>query len=240
MTHLLNINSGMVKINIKKLSVLFRIEMVCLALIYGCIGKSNAQESQVHLPATNYYLSSDRSVDPVLDITNPPSAFALKTNLLYAATLTPNLALEVGLGKKTSLEIGGGYNFYESDNGKRWKHWLVQPEFRYWLCERFNGTFLGVHALGGEYNFAKIDLPFSVFKGLKDNRYEGHFYGGGLVVGYQWILSKRWNLEVSVGGGYVRVHYDKYDCATCGSSVENDVKNYWGPTKAAVSLLLFL
>ncbi len=40
------------------------------------------------------------------------------------------------------------------------KHWLVHPEFRYWLCERFNGHFFGVHLLGGEYNISKVKLPF--------------------------------------------------------------------------------
>ncbi len=35
---------------------------------------------------------------------------ALKNNLLYDATTTPNLALEIGLGKKTTLDLYGGYN----------------------------------------------------------------------------------------------------------------------------------
>lgn len=30
---------------------------------------------------------------------------SLKTNLLYGATVTLNLAFEIGLGKKTSLEL---------------------------------------------------------------------------------------------------------------------------------------
>jgi len=176
----------------------------------------------------------------VFHITRSPSPVALKINLLHAATLTPNLALEFGLGRKTTLEIGGGYNFYEPDNGKRWKHWLVQPEFRWWFCEPFNGSFLGLHALGGEYNFAKIDLPLAVFDDLKDYRYEGYYYGAGVVFGYQWILGRRWNLEASVGVGYVRVHYDKYNCASCGGAIDKGTKNYWGPTKAAISFLYFL
>lgn len=36
--------------------------------------------------------------------------FAVKTNVLYWATTTPNLGFEVGLGEKTSLELIGGYN----------------------------------------------------------------------------------------------------------------------------------
>ena len=52
---------------------------------------------------------------------------ALKNNLLYDATTTPNLALEVGLGKKTTLDLYGGYNPFTFGNHKRFKHWLCQP-----------------------------------------------------------------------------------------------------------------
>ncbi|MDH6306485.1 hypothetical protein M2459_003259 [Parabacteroides sp. PF5-5] len=216
-----------------------RVGIICLALVVSLTNKLSAQENPTLLSTQNIQLIGNKTVQ-VPHIINPPSSVALKINLLYAATLTPNLALEIGLSKKTSLELGGGYNFYDPDNQKHWKHWLVQPEFRYWFCERFNGSYLGVHALGGEYNFSKINLPLSVFDDLDENRYEGHFYGGGLVFGHQWILSKRWNFELSLGAGYVRVHYDKYPCASCGGSIENGVKNYFGPTKATISFLLFL
>lgn len=36
---------------------------------------------------------------------------AIKTNLLYGGyTYTPNLSLEIGLGKRSTLDLGGGYN----------------------------------------------------------------------------------------------------------------------------------
>jgi hypothetical protein len=164
---------------------------------------------------------------------------ALKNNFLYDATATPNLALELGLGKKTSLELGAGYNPFDFTNDRQWKHWLAQPEFRLWFCERFNGAFVGVHALGGEYSFAKVDFPFNVFSDLKDYRYEGWYAGGGVSFGYQWILGRRWGLEATVGAGYVRVQYDKYTCAECASKVDSGYENYLGPTKAAISIVFF-
>lgn len=224
----------------EKQSARFRIGIISLTLLVT-IGISKAQERYFVQPVENSYVLVDNDhVKQAPYVIHPPSSIALKTNLLYLATLTPNLALEIGLGKKMTLEIGGGYNFYDPDNQKHWKHWLIRPELRYWFCERFNGSFLGVHALGGEYNFSKINLPLSVFDDLDENRYEGHFYGGGLVFGHQWILSKRWNFELSLGVGYVRVHYDKYPCTSCGSSIDNGVKNYFGPTKATISFLFFL
>lgn len=175
---------------------------------------------------------------PVRSVT--PSWLAVKVNFLYGATLTPNAGVELGIGKKSTIDISGGYNFYKPDSGKQWRHWVVQPEYRWWFCERFNGAFIGGHLLGGQFNFSKIDFPFNVFSDLKDYRYEGDFYGIGAVFGYQWILGKRWNLEMAVGAGYVRVLYDKYGCDTCGPALESDNKNYFGPTKASISLLFFL
>ena len=62
--------------------------------------------------------------------------FAIKTNALYWATSTPNLGFEVGLAKKITLDVSGNYNPWKFGDDRQIKHWLVQPELRYWLCER--------------------------------------------------------------------------------------------------------
>ena len=162
---------------------------------------------------------------------------AIKTNLLYGATATPNLQLEFGLNKKSTLELGAGVNWFEFNNNKKFKHILVQPEYRYWFCETFNGHFLGVHAHGAQFNVGGWDIPVGRLDAFKENRYEGYLYGGGLSWGYQWVLSPRWNFEASIGGGFARIHYDKYDCATCGTKQDEGKYNYWGVTKAALSLI---
>lgn len=167
---------------------------------------------------------------------------ALKNNLVYDATLTPNLALEFGLGKKTTLDLGGGYQWwdYGGEKEKKFKHWLAQPELRFWSCERFNGFFWGVHLHGGEFNVAGLKLPFGAFPLLEERRYEGYFYGGGLSIGKQWILGKRWNFEASIGAGYARVHYDRFNCGTCEPKQDDGIKNYFGVTRATLSFVYFL
>lgn len=161
----------------------------------------------------------------------------IKNNLLHDAIATPNLAIEIGLKEKTTLDLYGGLNLFTYNNNKKWKHWLVQPELRFWTCEKFNGTFFGIHAHGGEFNIGGVDLPFNIFPEAKDHRYEGYFYGGGVSVGHQWVLGKHWNMEASIGGGYARIHYDKFLCPKCGPRIKTDNKNYWGVTKATISLI---
>lgn len=170
---------------------------------------------------------------------------AVKTNLLYGAyTYTPNLSMEFGLNKRSTLEMGGGYNPWNldgsRDNNKKLVHWLGQIEYRYWTCQKFAGHFFGIHALGTEFNISGHELPLLFESGSKNHRYEGYGYGGGISYGYQFYLGKRWNLEANIGVGYARLHYAKYDCVKCGEKLGNDVKNYFGPTKAAVSVIYII
>lgn len=164
---------------------------------------------------------------------------ALKTNLLYWATTTPNIGMEVGLGKKHTAQLFYGLNpwKFSHSRAKQVRHWLLMPEYRYWFCQKFNGHFLGVHALGGEYNIGGIDIPNYVFSDLDSKRYEGWYAGGGVSYGYQWLLSKHWNLEASLGVGYIRFHYKESDCTKCARPDGTGNKNYFGPTKLALSLM---
>ena len=83
---------------------------------------------------------------------------AIKTNALYWATSTPNLGLEIGLAKKLTLDISGNYNPWKFSDNKQLKHWLVQPELRYWLCERFNGSFFGLHGHYADADISNLNM----------------------------------------------------------------------------------
>lgn len=113
----------------------------------------------------------------------------------------------------------------------------LQPEYRHWFCQPFNGWFVGVHLMGGEFNIGEVKLPFGLFKELRDRRYEGWFAGGGITGGYQWMLSEHWNLEASLGLGYDYIRYDKFACGYCGEILKSSHRHYFGPTKLALSFI---
>ena len=160
----------------------------------------------------------------------------LKTNLLTWATTTPNIGLEAATGKHTSLQLFGAVNPWDFSNGKRVKCWVAQPEFRYWPCQAMNGHFFGVHLLGGEYNIRNVKLPFGTLPEQKQNRhYEGWFAGAGITYGYQWILSRHWNIEAEVGVGYAYSPYKLY--GTCERCLEKNHRNYVGPTKLGLNVI---
>lgn len=163
---------------------------------------------------------------------------SVKNNLLYDATLTPNLGVEVAVGERSSLQLFYGLNPWHGYHGlKRLQHWSLMPEYRYWLSgQQFRGWFTGLHAVGGEYNVGGVKLPFGLFKPLRYNHYEGWYAGGGLTLGHAWQLSDHWNLEAALGLGYIYTHYDRYENRECGLLLESGPYHYFGPTKLALNL----
>ena len=166
---------------------------------------------------------------------------ALKTNLISDAVTSPNLGLEFRMAPKWTFDISGQMNAWNIHE-RRWRHWMVMPEFRVWYCEAFQGSFWGLHLLGGQYNVGNINPVIdkflgSNFTGLKDHRYQGWAAGAGIGYGYDWILAKHWNLEFEIGVGWIYTRYDQYPCAECGTvEVKDKPHNYFGPTKLSLAI----
>ena len=161
----------------------------------------------------------------------------VKTNIPYWGTATFNAEVEVRLAKKWTLELEAGLNPFDGKKddgsyGRSLKHLRLHPELRYWFCESFHKHFLGLHIPYLLYNVSDVKLL-----GVENERSQGWGTGVGFSYGYQWLLSKHWNLEATVGVGYLYLDYDKYPCANCGSKIESGHKHYFGPTQAAISIM---
>lgn len=178
----------------------------------------------------------------VASLTASAQNVVVKTNLLYDITATANLGIEFKVAPKWTVDISGNLNAWTFSDNKKWKHWALQPEARYWLCESFNGHFIGAHLVGGIYNMGNWNTDFTFlgtdFSQMKDHRYEGWLVGAGIAYGYQWMLARHWSIEAEIGVGYVYTRADKYECPRCGDQLEdNKPHHYVGPTKAAINLI---
>ena len=167
---------------------------------------------------------------------------ALKTNVIYDALANANLGLEVKMAPRWTFDINGNLNCWSISEYKKWRHWMVQPEARYWFCEAMHGNFVGLELHGGQYNIGGVNTNFSLFgtdfSVLKDSRYQGWYAGAGLTYGHAWMLAKHWNIEAEIGIGWSYTRFDSFPCAACGSkTIENGVHNYFGPTKAALNVV---
>lgn len=161
---------------------------------------------------------------------------ALKTNVVYLATTTPNVGVELGMGRKITLDIWGAYNAWKYPEEMKLNLYLIQPEVRYWFCRKFEGHFVGVHGHYGHFNIGQI--PF--ISGLKEYVLRGDLYGGGITYGYHWALGERWGMEAQIGAGYAYMKYEKLRCDLCAEPVGYYTRSYIGPTKLGFSIIYFL
>ena len=161
----------------------------------------------------------------------------IKTNLLYDLTTTINLGAEFRLGGATSLDLPFNYNPFQFSNNRKWKHFLAQPELRWWPGkEVFRGHFLGLHGHYAFYNIGNLPHgPFSDY--MQQHRFEGNAYGAGISYGYRWNFSHRWGMEATIGAGYAYKDHKIYECQTCGNFIASEQKHYFGPTKIGLNLI---
>lgn len=162
--------------------------------------------------------------------------FALKTNLLYDLALTPNLELEVPIGRRWSVnaEFQRGW-WLRRDNTFCWQIEAAGLEGRYWFGNRENravltGWFAGVFTAGGFYDFQL----------KRNNGYQGEFYiMTGLSGGYATPIARNLNLEFSLGVGYIVTDYRHY-CVIDDELIKQGSAMRFSsfvPAKAKVSLV---
>lgn len=189
----------------------------------------------------------------------------VKNNLIYDATLTPNLTVEAPLGSKLSTQITVGLNPWTFHNNKKLKHLLVMPELRVWTDSIYRGNFIGINAFYSHYNISGINLL--LWRDTKNYRYQGDAVAVGASFGHRWnfwrrdrllrrdgfyqgeyynslspdeqrtyLRPSRWALEAEVGVDVGYTWYDKYDCGNCGSFIGKDDKPFLVP-KLALNVL---
>ncbi|MDR0541876.1 MAG: DUF3575 domain-containing protein [Dysgonamonadaceae bacterium] len=168
-------------------------------------------------------------------LNNATPSLTLSTNLLYDASTSLNVGLEFKMAKALTIKLPVTYNPWTFGDNRKIKMLYGQPEIRWWYCEPFFGHFIGLHGHYGIFNVGQVGLG-----NMKNYRYEGVLYGGGLSYGYDFYLSPLWMLEATVGVGYAQMTYKRYNCETCGSLIGEEVWDYMGLTNIGLSIIYIL
>ena len=142
---------------------------------------------------------------------------AVKNNILYDASTTPNFGIELRLSNKWTAGINAALNPWTFSDNRKLKHLLISPQARYWLCESFQGHFLGVNTAYVHYNVSNINFPFGLYKSVKDQRRQGDLIAAGASWGHTWLVSPRWSLEVEAGADVGYAWSKVYDYVKCGT-----------------------
>ena len=190
--------------------------LIAAIAVIGCSLASPAKAS----PAK---ASPASSVDSVR--TN--RGIAIRSNLIYAASATPNIGLEIPIGNHFSLGFNAGIKpwprwlawDWNKTVEKKWRHFLVAPEFRFWPWAVYDKLFVGADLIYTHYNVGAVKFPFGLYPNVRENRLQGDFYGLGIFAGWSWWLSDHWRLEAEAGIGAGYADSKVFDCAYCGAEL---------------------
>lgn len=152
--------------------------------------------------------------------------FALRTNLLHLATLTPDLGLEWRANSKFGILVNGSWTSWSwQDKNRRYALWKVSPEMRLYIGKEHQG-YLGVMYHIGQFNYK-----------LSDIGKQGDYQGGGLTGGWQLPLNHSLSLDFHIGLGYTYADYEKYNIIENTRIRQgNSTKNYWGINQIGITL----
>ena len=160
----------------------------------------------------------------------PFHLLALKTNVIFAAALMPNLELEWMFKRNWSWLMEGNLAWWgHYKNQRSLRIAIIDTEVRRWFKtpEPWHGIYVGLFAGGGWYDILK-DRPGYYGEGLM----------AGLSFGYMWPVSRNLSLEAGIGAGYMRTRYKEYEPVD-GHHVYQRTKNlnYYGPLKLKFSIV---
>ena len=158
------------------------------------------------------------------------SVWALKTNLLYAALLSPSIEVEHRFAPHWTGHFEFAIAWWKNkDKHKYYQLTQFSPEVRYWFNSKrwWKGHYIGAFVGAGHY-----DLSAG-----KDG-YKGEYMMGGLSYGYMFPIGRYLSLDAGVGLGLMNTEYEEY-LPIEGHYVyqQKSRTSYFGPVKARLSLV---
>lgn len=149
-------------------------------------------------------------------------SFALRNNLLYDATLTPNIGADIRLDSLWTLGAVVGINAWDVDKekNKKWRHLLIEPNVRRWLNRTpFSKSYIEGDLIYSHFNVGNTRIPFSLYDAVKEKRLQGDLFALGGKYGYSWILARHWRVEAEAGIAIGYAWFKEYECPTCGQQL---------------------
>jgi len=144
---------------------------------------------------------------------------ALRTNLLYDATLSPNLGVDVRVDSLWTVGMLAGLNAWDIDKekNKKWRHALFSFRARKYRDSLFHKGYYEADLIYSHYNVGNTKIPFGLYSAVKDRRLQGDLIALGGKYGYSWILSRTWRIEAEAGVAVGYAWFKEYDCDHCGT-----------------------
>ncbi len=164
-----------------------------------------------------------------------PLYIGLKTNMLYDALAVPNIGAEVYLGRNWSISGNWMYAWWKTDRHHwYWRTYGGDIAIRKWFGRKAKEKPLTGHHAGLYGQIITYDFETGG-RGYLADRWS---YAAGVEYGYSVPVGKRFNIDFSVGVGYMGGTYKEYlpdnQCYVWQTTKQ---RHWFGPTKAEISLV---
>lgn len=167
----------------------------------------------------------------------------LKTNMLYDALALPSIGAEFYLGKNFSVVGNWTYGWWDTDSRHRyWRAYGGDIALRWWFGSKANAKPLTGHHIGVYGGAFTYDFEFGGrgYMGGKPKHslWDKCLLNCGVEYGYSLPVSRRLNIDFTIGLGYISGQYYEYipqDGHYVWQSTHN--LNWFGPAKAEISLV---
>ncbi len=198
----------------------------------------NRQESAGHLSAGQSDTGAGNSGMQEIDKAGSSRwiKFFIGTNLLYDAALTPNISAGIYLGNRVTVYADWMYAWWSKRDRRRyWRVYGGDIEARVQLgggrsLSPFAGHHIGIYA-----SIVTYDFQFGWDHiGVIGDKYN---YAAGISYGYTLPVTRRLNIDFSIGVGYMWGRYMKHtpiDDHDVWISTHN--RRWFGPTRAEIGL----
>lgn len=175
-----------------------------------------------------------------------PFLMDIRTNMLYDAAALPNIGVEFWLGGAFSAGLNWQYAWWSKSARHRfWRAYGGDINARWWFGRVSKEKPLSGHHLGVYGQMLTYDLEWGKtgYMGGKPHGtlWQRMNWGAGVEYGYSLPVSRYFNIDFTAGFGYFGGKYYEY------RPIDNhDVwmrtrkLNWWGPTKAEISLVWML
>ena len=161
----------------------------------------------------------------------PQGRIALRTNLLYDSTLSPNLGVEVRVDSAWTVGLLAGINAWDVDKAKnrKWRHMLFSLRARKYCKNLFEKGYYEGDLIYSHFNVGNVKFPFGLYKSVRDRRLQGDLIALGGKYGHSWILARDWRIEAEAGVAVGYAWFKEYDCPHCGTFLGNDCRIFLLP-----------
>lgn len=152
----------------------------------------------------------------------------IRTNMADWVTASPNLSAGFTISSRFSIDMSVTASPFRIRDDLYFRHLRLQPELKYWLATPLAKHYAGITAFYSIYDV-----------GYRKRGYFGDSYAAGLTYGYSWIISRRWNFELSAGIGAVHYRIARY---TPGKAHPQPDETGWriAPVKLGISFVYVL